>query len=161
MAEHSNSHGGGHSHHITPISQLTKTFVALMVLMVLTILAAVLPYQVPALSFLQSDAPGIRIITNGIALAIAFIKAGLVVQIFMGVKFSSKVIKFYAYGGFLWFTLVFIILIDYFSRPWEPVQGWEQAPSTALPRDLNRSDGLDPNFKVYRAEKKDKEKGEH
>ncbi len=155
MAEHSNSHGGGHSHHVTPISQLTKTFIALMVLMVLTIAAAVAPYYVPALSFLHSDSPGIRVITNGIALAIAFVKAGLVVQIFMGVKFSSKVIKFYAYGGFLWFTLVFIILIDYFSRPWEPVQGWEQAPSTALPRDQARPDGLDPNFKVHRTEKKD------
>ena len=155
MAEHTSSHGGGHAHHITETSTLIKTLVILMALMVLTIAAAELPHMVPALSFLNSEAPLIRLITNGIAMTIAFVKAGLVIQIFMGVKFSTKVVKFYAYGGFIWFTLVFIILVDYFSRPWEPVQGWEKAPSTGLPRDASRPDGLDPNFTIKRPEPKE------
>lgn len=159
MAEHTSSHGGGHAHHITETSTLIKTLVILMGLMVLTIAAAELPHMVPALSFLNSEAPLIRLITNGIALTIAFVKAGLVIQIFMGVKFSTKVVKFYAYGGFIWFTLVFIILVDYFSRPWEPVQGWEKAPSTGLQRDSSRPDGQDPNFTIKRPEPK--EHGSH
>lgn len=156
MADHSSNHGGAHAHHITDTKVLLRTLVILMFFMFLTIAAAQLPYWMPSVfGFMNSEEPLIRLITNGIALTIAFIKAGLVVQIFMGVKFSTKVVKFYAYGGFIWFTLIFIILIDYFSRPWEPVQGWEKAPSTGLPRDLKRSDGLDPNFTIKRPEKKD------
>lgn len=156
MADHSSQHGGAHVHHITDSKVLIRTLVILMALMALTIVAAQLPYWMPSVfGFLYSEEPLIRLITNGIALTIAFVKAALVVQIFMGVKFSTKVVKFYAYGGFIWFTLIFIILIDYFSRPWEPVQGWEKAPSTGLPRDLKRSDGLDPTFTIKRPEKKD------
>ena len=33
-----------------------------------------------------------------------------------------------------WLLLIGGILIDYFSRPWEPVTGWEETPSTSTPR---------------------------
>jgi caa(3)-type oxidase subunit IV len=149
--EADHSHSGGH-HHITPMRQLVVTFALLVFLMAATIIAAKLPYWFPGQAGWMNSIP---ILTNGIAIGIALWKAGLVVQTFMGVKFSTNLVKFYAYGGFLWFLLMGMILIDYFSRPFEPVQGWEKAPSTGLPRDAKRVDGMDPNFQPYRPEKKD------
>lgn len=140
--------------------QLLTTFVILLVLMVLTVAAAVLPYWMPSVfGWMASEALPIRLVTNFIALGIALVKAAYVVQVFMGVKFSTRVVKFYAYGGFIWFITVFVILVDYFSRPWEPVQGWEKLPPSALPRDPGRLEGQDKNFVIPRPEKKEGEGG--
>jgi caa(3)-type oxidase subunit IV len=150
------SHGGDHSHHIIPMRKLVVTFALLIILMVATVLAARLPYE-GGMVWLNK----FPLVTNGIALTIAFIKAGLVVQIFMGVKFSTNTVKFYAYGGFIWAILIFMILLDYFSRPFEPVQGWEAEASTALPRDARRPDGMDPQFQITRPEHKEEHGGGH
>jgi len=129
MSQSSGSHSG-HGHHITPIWVLLRTFFLLGLLMVLTIAAAELPHRVPSLAFIQEHS----VIMNAIALTIAVLKAVLVIAIFMGVKYSTKLIKLYAIGGFVWLTLMGITLIDYYSRPWEAVVGWEPSKATALPR---------------------------
>jgi caa(3)-type oxidase subunit IV len=94
----------------------------LMALMVLTIVAARVTHFLPTMP------------ANVVAMSIAIIKAFLVVAIFMGVKYTTNLAKLFAIGGFVWFLLLFGILIDYYSRPWEPVDGWEPLPSTSLPR---------------------------
>jgi caa(3)-type oxidase subunit IV len=118
------SHGG---HHIIPQAKLLQTFFVLMGLMIATVVAARLPYE-----------GGVKGIPSAIAwlvlLGIAFWKAGLVVQIFMGVKYSTKLTKLYAYGGFFWVTLLGVTLFDYATRQLEPVQGWEPVAESALPR---------------------------
>lgn len=121
-------HGhGDHGHHVIPQAKLLQTFFILMALMIATVVAARLPYE-----------GGIKGIPSAIAwlilLGIAFWKAGLVVQIFMGVKYSTKLTKLYAYGGFVWVTLLGVTLFDYATRQLEPVQGWEPVAESALPR---------------------------
>ena len=70
---------------------------ALTVLMILTIAAARM--EVFA---------GLSTLTNNIiAVSIACTKAILVIAIFMGVKYSSNLVKLFAIGGFVWFLLVF------------------------------------------------------
>jgi hypothetical protein len=73
-------------------------------------------------------------------MTIAVVKAYLVISIFMGVKHTTNLAKLFAIGGFVWFLLLFAILIDYASRPWEPVKGWEPEPSTSLPRTPGRGE---------------------
>jgi caa(3)-type oxidase subunit IV len=116
------AHFEEHGHHITPTSVLRNNLLILMVLMVLTVVAARVTHFLPTM-------PG-----NVVAMTIAIVKAFLVVSIFMGVKYTTNLAKLFAIGGFVWFLLMFGILIDYVSRPWEPVRGWEPAPSTSLPR---------------------------
>jgi cytochrome c oxidase subunit IV len=123
-------HNHAHSHHVIPFKTLATIFVILMVLMVLTIGAA----RVNAAHFI----PGVNehvgsYINNAIALTIALIKATLVVMYFMGVKFGTKLIKVYAYAGFIWLFLLGLIFGDYFTRHWEPVNGWYKG-DTAVPQ---------------------------
>lgn len=126
----SEAHGSSHGHHVTPIPVLFKTFMVLMVLMVATIAAAEAPKYVDSLKFLLEYS----YLMNLIALTIAVWKATAVVRIFMGVKFATKLTKLWAIGGFVWLLLMGITLIDYYTRPWEPVKGWEPDQSSALPR---------------------------
>lgn len=109
---------------------LGRTFLLLILLMGLTIGAAEGPQHIAGLSWMLENS----LLMNIIALTIAVIKAVLVISIFMGLKYSSKLTKLYAIGGFVWLTLIGITLIDYYSRPWEPVVGWDAEQSTALPR---------------------------
>ena len=120
-----------HAHHITPWPTLAKNLAWLMLLMVLTI------------AFARADIfEGLSTVANNfIAMTIAVIKACLVIAIFMGVKYSTKLTKLFAIGGFVWLILIFGILIDYASRHWEPVTGWEpDTPSSSLPRSLTREE---------------------
>jgi caa(3)-type oxidase subunit IV len=137
-----------HGHHITPISVLTRTFVILVGLMILTIVAAKAPYWFASLEPFR----GLWVVTNAIALGIATIKAVFVVSEFMGVKYATNLIKVYAIGGFVWFLLLFIMFVDYASRPWEPVKGWENVPSTAFPR--NKDNDAGTPFPQYPGEAK-------
>lgn len=111
-----------HGHHVTPTRTLTFNLVWLLVLMVLTVAAA---RVIPFLPLVWA---------NLLAMTIACIKAVLVIAIFMGVRYTTNLAKLFAIGGFVWFLLIFGILIDYWSRPWEPVPGWTDAPSSSLPR---------------------------
>lgn len=116
--------GHDHAHHVIPISLLIKVFGGLIVGMALTIVAAIYGPKLPV-QFMWL-----------IAMAIAYAKAFLVVQYFMGVKYTTKLVKAFAYGGFFWATLLLIMLTDYGTRQWEPVAGWTPGEESALSRDL-------------------------
>lgn len=94
----------------------------LLILMLATVIAARVLHIIPTMP------------ANVLAMTIAIVKAVLVISIFMGVKYTTNLAKLFAIGGFVWFLLMFGILIDYWSRPWEPVKGWEPEASTSLPR---------------------------
>jgi cytochrome c oxidase subunit IV len=54
-----------------------------------------------------------------VALAIAVLKATLVILFFMHVKYSNKLTKLVVISGFFWFLiLVGLTLSDYLSRGW-------------------------------------------
>lgn len=133
----------GHAgHHITPVSKLFTTFMFLMALMIATIawyyFAATLP-----------NSPLMSYVNNIIAITIAVIKAVTVIQIFMGVKYSSNLIKTYAILGFVWASLMTIMFIDYGSRRWEPVKGWTPESPLAMPRDHEPAElGMPPRSEI-------------
>ena len=116
------NHAEAHDHHITPPSVLIRNFLTLGFFMALTIFAAkvdvghLLPVSGAMGSFLN----------NVVALTIACIKTYFVVSIFMGVKWSSKLVKMWALTGFVWLPLLLGIFGDYVSRRWEPVETWNQ-----------------------------------
>lgn len=112
---------GAHQHHIIPQRTLIAVFLALVVLMATTVGA----------SYIEGLPTTVM---NVIALTIAVIKASLVVTIFMGVGYSTKLVRLYALGGFAWFFLMFIMMADYATRPTEKVAGWEKEAANALPR---------------------------
>ncbi|HMS56316.1 MAG TPA: cytochrome C oxidase subunit IV family protein [Fimbriimonadaceae bacterium] len=123
MAAHTEDHG----HHITPMSVYVKTLFALAFLMALTIAASYVDFG----KIIGNSALG-SVINNVIAMTIACLKAVLVIQFFMGVKYSSKLTKMWAWAGFVWFLLMGMTFGDYFTRHWEPAPGW-YAEDTELP----------------------------
>ena len=137
MATHAEPHAHEeHHHHITPISKLASTFGLLVILMALTIFVAQNPF-------------GSSILNNIIAIAIATIKATLVVMIFMGVKWTTPVIKGYVVLGLVGMAMMLIIFCDYFTRSWEPVRGWGDDATLAMPRTTEPAElGLQPSDKV-------------
>lgn len=98
--EHDLSHD--HEHHIVPVATYAATLGALLVLMGLTV----------GISYVHLGSIG----NNVVAMTIAIFKALLVVMIFMGVKYGTKLTKLWAATGFIWLTLMGIILIDYTTR---------------------------------------------
>ena len=147
MAESHEEHG----HHIASNALLNKTFIQLFLAMVLTIAAARAPFEgvqyFPGLADFMHQYQNLWWLTNAIALGIAFFKAVQVVRFFMGAQFAGKVSQVFAVGGFIGFTLLFILFWDYVGRPWEPVKGWERVPTTAMPRNPDSDAGVP--FKVY------------
>ena len=92
---------------------LTFYFIILMALMVLT-LATVGAAYIHVSAFWH----------NFIALAIAAVKATLVIAYFMHVKGSTALVKLSAIGGFFWMAIFFIfILADILTRT-TLVSGW-------------------------------------
>ncbi|MFQ3587690.1 MAG: cytochrome C oxidase subunit IV family protein [Fimbriimonadaceae bacterium] len=118
MATDPHAHAG---HHVIPIKTLVLTGGALIVLMVLTVGWAQIAYLI------LPDAPIASFINNFVAMTIAVAKALLVILIFMGVKWSTKLTKMYALCGFVWVTLIGIAFCDYATRRWEPVAAWEES----------------------------------
>ena len=53
-----------------------------------------------------------------VAMLIAIVKAVLVILIFMGVKYGTKLTWVWATAGFVWLAVMFTILSDYFTRGW-------------------------------------------
>ncbi len=105
---------GHESHtHIVPIPVYLRVYVALLVLLVLTVGAAYLPGHHTLLN-------------NVIALTIAIVKAVLVVLYFMHVRYSTRLTWLWASAGFFWLVIMFILTLgDYFTRHWVPAIGWE------------------------------------
>lgn len=99
----------GHDHHIVPLSTYYKIFGALMVLLLITVLAA----EIDMGSF---GVPWLNII---IAMAIAVTKAVLIVLYFMHVKFSSRLIKICSVIAYFFVLIMFTLTYaDYFTRNW-------------------------------------------
>ena len=132
--DHKHGNGHGHEHHITSQGKLLGTFGFLFIMMAATIGAA---------KFMPEPIHSNTILMNIIAVGIAFFKAWAVIAIFMGVRYTTKLVRLYAIGGFVWFFLLFIMMADYGTRQWEPVRGWENVDASSLPRDPKRVEGLD------------------
>lgn len=104
------SHHSEHSH-VAPVAVYVRAFAALLILLVITLLAAQLPLGTAANSL--------------IALAIAAAKAIIVVFYFMHVRFETRLVQLWAAVGFFWLLIMFGITIsDYVARSWAPVAGW-------------------------------------
>jgi cytochrome c oxidase subunit IV len=83
------------------------TFVALMVLMVMTVGAHFINLG-PALN-------------AGIAVTIAIAKTALIVMYFMHLSVSSRLVQLFAAAAFLWLLILFgITMGDYLARGWPP-----------------------------------------
>ena len=98
-----------HEHHITSPSLYVGIYIILLALMFLTIIASKVH---------------LGIFNNAAAMVIAIAKATLVVLFFMQVRLGSRLVWLWAGLGFVWFTLLSIILQDYWTRGWVPVTGW-------------------------------------
>jgi cytochrome c oxidase subunit IV len=98
------THPAGHAHHLVPVSAYYWNFAALMVLLVLTLVAAMF------------DLGEFNTI---IALTIAVAKALLVVLYFMHLRWSTALVRVFAGAALFWLTILFTLTLDdYFSRPW-------------------------------------------
>jgi cytochrome c oxidase subunit IV len=113
MADHAPAQDSHHGHHVTPPIYYVVNVLMLMSLMALTIMAS------------DWDL-GATWRNNILALAIAITKTTLVILIFMGVKWQTRLVKLWAATGFVWFLLMAIIFGDYFTRDWESVPGWQK-----------------------------------
>lgn len=112
MAKGENSPHTAHIH-IVPVRVYLIVYVALLVLLVLTVGAAYLPGHHTLLN-------------NIIALTIAVVKAVLVVLYFMHVRYGTRLTWVWASAGFFWLVIMFVLILgDYFTRSWIPMWGWE------------------------------------
>jgi cytochrome c oxidase subunit 4 len=95
--------------HVTPVSTYVNVFVALLVLTGLT-------YIVATYDFGWANTP--------VALAVALVKASLVVIYFMGVRYNTPLTKVVVVAGFFWLFILFgLTLNDYLTRDWLGVLG--------------------------------------
>ena len=102
----SNSHS---NHIITPVSTYVVIFVSLLVLTFVT-------YWVATIDMGWLNTP--------VALAVALLKASLVVIYFMGVRYNTPLTKVVVIAGFFWLLIMFgLTMADYVSRPWIGVPG--------------------------------------
>lgn len=109
MSEQENAHAADHhAHHIVSWKLYAVNAVALTFLMSATVIAAKWP------QFHISDNPnGANLV---LALAIAFAKTACIVSIFMGVWWSSRLVKLFALGTVFWLIVFFAFtLSDYIS----------------------------------------------
>jgi cytochrome c oxidase subunit 4 len=98
------------NHPVVPIKVYVGIFLALIALTVTTV--AVSKLELGEYNFVA-------------AIAIAMIKALLVVLFFMHVKQASAMTKLFVVAGFFWMAILFVFtLSDYFSRNWLPRGKW-------------------------------------
>lgn len=93
-----------HTHTVVPPKVYAAVFVTLLIFTALTVFA----------SYLE-----LYVFNAVVALAIAVIKAVLVILFFMHIRYSSKLTKLTVAAGF--FTLIVLLLMtltDYISRAW-------------------------------------------
>jgi cytochrome c oxidase subunit 4 len=97
------------AHIVTPVRTYVFIFVALLILTGLTYLAAINDFGA---------------MNTPIALAIALLKASLVVIYFMGVRYNTPLTKVVVIAGFFWLFILFgLTLNDYLTRGWLGVPG--------------------------------------
>ena len=114
-------------HHVHSVGMYFRTALVLTALMGLTIWASY--WDLGNVWF-----------NNILALVIAITKTFFIVSFFMNVKYSTSLTKLFAILGFLWATLIWVIMIDYFFRGYEPVPSWSGVQETALPRRIGSTD---------------------
>jgi len=106
------------SQHIISAKLYTIIYIALMVLLVVTVSGDLLFHE----AMLQTT----------FALAIAVVKALLVVLFFMHVRYSSRLTWFFAGSAFIWLIILFALTFaDYLSRSATPDRLYE-APVGAI-----------------------------
>jgi cytochrome c oxidase subunit 4 len=110
--------------HIT-VRQYAEIFAALMGLLVLTVAAALIPF----------DRWHLAALGISVALTIAAVKATLVVLYFMHVKMSSALTKVFVVASLVWLAiLIGLTLSDYVTRGWLPYsRGWNENPNIPPP----------------------------
>lgn len=95
--------------HVTSKGAYYTVFLSLIVLTVVTVVIA------------RVD---LGAMNTPIALAVAGLKASLVILIFMGVKWNTPLTKVVAASGFVWLIILFgITMGDYLTRGWLGVPG--------------------------------------
>ena len=109
MASQASTRGSSSEHHIVPKRVYFLIFAALIVLTWVTALVS------------EIDLGRWNIF---VALAIAIVKASLVILFFMHVKYSTRLTKFIVMCGFFWLSLLlFITMADLWTRSWMGVPG--------------------------------------
>jgi cytochrome c oxidase subunit IV len=102
--------GHEHQHDVEKVSTYLTVFAALMVLLVVTYIAAKID--------LDHLAGGLNLI---VAMSIAVVKALMVVLIFMHVKQGSRLLWVFVGASFMWLAIMFIMFFsDYSTRGWQP-----------------------------------------
>jgi cytochrome c oxidase subunit 4 len=102
----SDTHSESHAPHVhvTPLWQYFAVFAALAVCTILTVAAS-------RIDLAWANTP--------VALAIATIKAALVILFFMHVIHSTRLTWVVILGSFLWLSLLFVLTFaDYLTRAW-------------------------------------------
>ena len=102
--------------HHPPAALYYKVYVILMILLGLTL---------AAYGFDLNKLTGLNWPNLIIALLIAVTKAALVVLFFMNVKGSTRLTWLWAALGFVWLMLMGGIFLDYQSRAWIDLKGWQ------------------------------------
>jgi cytochrome c oxidase subunit 4 len=102
--EHEGTLGHHPAHHQAPLSMYFGVFFALMIFTVLTVAAS------------RVD---LGIWNTPLALAIAVVKASLVILWFMHVIYSTRLTWIVVVSSFLWLGVLFVLTFaDYLTRPW-------------------------------------------
>ncbi|MES2462850.1 MAG: cytochrome C oxidase subunit IV family protein [Armatimonadota bacterium] len=99
-----------------PASLYYKIYGILMVLLVITVVM----YYVDINKLIHAEWPNLII-----ALIISVTKAALVVLYFMNVRGSTRLTWLWAALGFVWLLLMGGIFLDYQSRAWVDLRGWQ------------------------------------
>ena len=101
------------SEHIVSKKLYFQIFCALMVLTVITVLAALVDF-----SQVRVGSTDLGFFNTIIALTIAVTKATLVVLFFMHVRYSSRLTKIIVVSGFFWLAIMVVFIsTDYVTRP--------------------------------------------
>ncbi len=101
------------SEHVVPVRTYVAVFAALMVLTLLTVAAARVDLGAPVVL-------GVALPSNVIvAMAIAVLKAVLVVLFFMHVKYSGRLVQLVVASAVAFLAILLLITLgDYWSRGW-------------------------------------------
>jgi cytochrome c oxidase subunit 4 len=96
-----------HGDHVVPVKTYLTVFAVLIVLTITTAMVAFVD---------------LGVFNVYVALTIAVVKALLVILYFMHVKYSPSITKVYVAAGFFWLLILLsLILTDYFTRNWLPI----------------------------------------
>jgi cytochrome c oxidase subunit IV len=115
----SSEHLPGEEYHPT-LGVYTAVFVALLVLLVVTVLLAYVHWHEWNLGWLGVAA----------AMIVATVKGILIIAYFMHIKGSTRLTKIFAFTGIFWLVILAgLTLNDYFTRGWLPYsEGWYDQP---------------------------------